>query len=413
MLKIGRRKAVLVTLAAAALTVAGGGVAVAQPTAQAPVAEVAQAPDRQPGSSGQPAPTGRSAQLDRVARTSVRTLAYGSGTVSFAVVNANGTLARPLAAGVSVYKFPTGTYGPASTRSRSRTTLDEGVRRHDRQLRSRFRSAGGEIGVAPRTLPLVNSVFVQTRNSAEPWGPAVPPGRRELTRTVSTAPAPSVGRRRRASSTGSGELNPRAGWGPSGRAGRLIRRLSGPPREASTVTDISDTMASLPSPRRSRRDRRRAGPDLLEVKRVIVGQDRLVERLLNALVATALPPGGVPGVGRTSPRTPWPPSSAHLQPDPVHPTSCRRTRRHPDLRASTESFDVEPGRSWRTWCSPTRSTGPGEGAVRPAGGDGRAAGHHRRAELAGAPAVLVLATQNPIGVRGGLSLPRPSATGSS
>ncbi|RKN49391.1 AAA family ATPase [Micromonospora endolithica] len=112
------------------------------------------------------------------------------------------------------------------------------------------------------------------------------------------------------------------------------------------MTDISDTLASLPSP---------VDPDatgavleqtLFEVKRVIVGQDRLVERLLTALVADGhCLLEGVPGVAKTL--------AAHTLATVVGGTFTR-IQFTPDLvpsdivgtriyRASTESFDVELG----------------------------------------------------------------------
>ena len=53
MVNILRRKAAVVTLAVAALSLAGGGVAIAQPAAKAP-AEVAQAPAGSPARTGSP-----------------------------------------------------------------------------------------------------------------------------------------------------------------------------------------------------------------------------------------------------------------------------------------------------------------------------------------------------------------------
>ncbi|MGN9808393.1 hypothetical protein ACTMSW_03410 [Micromonospora sp. BQ11] len=165
MVNILRRKAAVVTLAVAALSLAGGGVAIAQPAAKAP-AEVAQAPVRQPGSNGQPPATGESARKAKAAAQRVTTLATAPGTVSFAVVNANGTLARS-SGGVVSFKFSTVTYGPGqyqvsfpynvSAKAFVATIGDAGPG---------FVPPGGEVSVAPRTLPLTNSVFVQTRNSA-------------------------------------------------------------------------------------------------------------------------------------------------------------------------------------------------------------------------------------------------------
>ncbi|MBQ1075309.1 MoxR family ATPase [Micromonospora sp. C31] len=112
------------------------------------------------------------------------------------------------------------------------------------------------------------------------------------------------------------------------------------------MTDISDTLASLPSP---------ADPDattvdleqtLFEVKRVIVGQDRLVERLLTALVADGhCLLEGVPGVAKTlaaqTLATVVGGSFSRIQftPDLV-PSDIVGTRIY---RASREDFDIELG----------------------------------------------------------------------
>ncbi|WP_433391147.1 AAA family ATPase [Micromonospora sp. KLBMP9576] len=112
------------------------------------------------------------------------------------------------------------------------------------------------------------------------------------------------------------------------------------------MTDISDTLASVPSP---------ADPDataadleqtLFEVKRVIVGQDRLVERLLTALVADGhCLLEGVPGVAKTlaaqtlSTVVGGTFSRIQFTPDLV-PSDIVGTRIY---RASRENFDVELG----------------------------------------------------------------------
>ena len=66
------------------------------------------------------------------------------------------------------------------------------------------------------------------------------------------------------------------------------------------MTDISDTLASLPSPADADASGVELEQTLFEVKRVIVGQDRLVERLLIALIADGhCLLEGVPGVAKT------------------------------------------------------------------------------------------------------------------
>ncbi|SBT53008.1 MoxR-like ATPase [Micromonospora auratinigra] len=117
-------------------------------------------------------------------------------------------------------------------------------------------------------------------------------------------------------------------------------------REASTVTDISDTLASVPSSVDADASGVELEQTLFEVKRVIVGQDRLVERLLTALVADGhCLLEGVPGVAKTlaaqTLATVVGGSFSRIQftPDLV-PSDIVGTRIY---RASTESFDVELG----------------------------------------------------------------------
>ncbi|WDZ87381.1 AAA family ATPase [Micromonospora cathayae] len=112
------------------------------------------------------------------------------------------------------------------------------------------------------------------------------------------------------------------------------------------MTDISDTLASLPSPADP------AGPGieleqtLFEVRRVIVGQDRLVERLLVALVADGhCLLEGVPGVAKTLAAQTLATvvggtfSRIQFTPDLV-PSDIVGTRVY---RATQETFDVELG----------------------------------------------------------------------
>ncbi|TDC43329.1 MoxR family ATPase [Micromonospora sp. KC213] len=112
------------------------------------------------------------------------------------------------------------------------------------------------------------------------------------------------------------------------------------------MTDISDTLASLPTPVVEDRAGNGLEQTLLEVKRVIVGQDRLVERLLTAMVADGhCLLEGVPGVAKTLAAQTLATvvggtfSRIQFTPDLV-PSDIVGTRIY---RASTESFDVELG----------------------------------------------------------------------
>ncbi|QOC93133.1 AAA family ATPase [Micromonospora craniellae] len=112
------------------------------------------------------------------------------------------------------------------------------------------------------------------------------------------------------------------------------------------MTDISDTMASLPSPADPDATAAELDQTLFEVKRVIVGQDRLVERLLTALIADGhCLLEGVPGVAKTLAAQTLATvvggtfSRIQFTPDLV-PSDIVGTRIY---RASKESFDVELG----------------------------------------------------------------------
>ena len=112
------------------------------------------------------------------------------------------------------------------------------------------------------------------------------------------------------------------------------------------MTDISDTMASLPSPADPDAAAAELDQTLFEVKRVIVGQDRLVERLLTALLADGhCLLEGVPGVAKTLAAQTLATvvggtfSRIQFTPDLV-PSDIVGTRIY---RASKESFDVELG----------------------------------------------------------------------
>ncbi|WP_433531893.1 AAA family ATPase [Micromonospora sp. CA-263727] len=112
------------------------------------------------------------------------------------------------------------------------------------------------------------------------------------------------------------------------------------------MTDISDTMASVPSPADPDPTAAQLEQTLFEVKRVIVGQDRLVERLFTALVADGhCLLEGVPGVAKTLAAQTLARvvggtfSRIQFTPDLV-PSDIVGTRIY---RASQESFDVELG----------------------------------------------------------------------
>ncbi|WP_328850415.1 MoxR family ATPase [Micromonospora globbae] len=112
------------------------------------------------------------------------------------------------------------------------------------------------------------------------------------------------------------------------------------------MTDISDTLASVPSPVEAEPTTAELEQTLSEVKRVIVGQDRLVERLLVALLADGhCLLEGVPGVAKTlaaqTLATVVGGSFSRIQftPDLV-PSDIVGTRIY---RASQESFDIELG----------------------------------------------------------------------
>ncbi|MFJ6195601.1 AAA family ATPase [Micromonospora sp. NPDC092111] len=112
------------------------------------------------------------------------------------------------------------------------------------------------------------------------------------------------------------------------------------------MTDISDTLASLPSPVEADAAGAELEQILFEVRRVIVGQDRLVERLLTALIADGhCLLEGVPGVAKTlaaqTLATVVGGNFTRIQftPDLV-PSDIVGTRIY---RASKEDFDVELG----------------------------------------------------------------------
>ena len=226
-----------------------------------------------------------------------------------------------------------------------------------------------------------------TRRACSPTH-AVPPGRRQLIRPVRRRPPPRRGRRRavpRSSAPWWAALAGRrdhrrdaAGVVDPSRLGRkvvagpgavrvaarapIIRRLPPPAREASTVTDISDTLASVPSPVDADASRRRAGTDPLR------GQDGSSSGRTgwsSGCWSRCSPAGtacwrACPGVAKTlaaqTLATAVGGTFARIQftPDLV-PSDIVGTRIY---RASTRDASTSSSaRSSPTSCSPTRSTG--------------------------------------------------------
>ncbi|MET8356135.1 hypothetical protein [Micromonospora sp. NPDC005171] len=149
-----RRKAAAVTFAVLGLSLAGGGIAIAQPSAKAPQEAVQPAARH---TNAQPPVTAESARKAKAA------LKAGAATTlvatnAFTVVNSNGTKARGTG---TVIK-----YGPGQYEVQFGYTVSAGA-----FLATISRSdaccipPAGEISVAPR-LSTPNAVFVQTRNSA-------------------------------------------------------------------------------------------------------------------------------------------------------------------------------------------------------------------------------------------------------
>ncbi|WP_328850416.1 hypothetical protein OG994_18180 [Micromonospora globbae] len=147
-----RRKAAAVAFAVLGLTLAGGGVAIAQPSAKAP--DVAQPAAR--ATNSQPPVTAESARSARAAlKADATTLATtNAGTV----VNANGTKARGTG---TVIKYGPGQYEIQYSYTVTAAVFVATIGRPD----SCCVPPAGEISVAPR-LSTPNAVFVQTRNSA-------------------------------------------------------------------------------------------------------------------------------------------------------------------------------------------------------------------------------------------------------
>ena len=130
---------------------------------------------------------------------------------------------------------------------------------------------------------------------------------------------------------------------------------------------------------------------IFEVKRIIVGQDQLVERMLVGLLAKGhVLLEGVPGVAKTLAVETFAKvvggTFARIQftPDLV-PTDIVGTRIY---RQGREEFDIELGPVVVNFLLADEiNRAPGKGAVRAARGDGRAQDLHRRQDLSAAQAV--------------------------
>ncbi|WP_410813124.1 hypothetical protein [Micromonospora sp. 067-2] len=149
-----RRKAAAVTFAALALSLAGGGIALAQPAAKAPqdaVQPAARATNSQPPVTAESARKAKAALKAGAATTLV-------ATEAFTVVNANGTKARGTG---TVIKYGVGQYEVQFSYTVSTGAYLATISRSE----SQFIPPPGEVSVAPR-LNTPNAVFIQTRNSA-------------------------------------------------------------------------------------------------------------------------------------------------------------------------------------------------------------------------------------------------------
>ena len=152
---------------------------------------------------------------------------------------------------------------------------------------------------------------------------------------------------------------------------------------------------------------------VFEIKRVIVGQDRLVERMLVGLLARGhLLLEGVPGVAKTlAVETVATGRRRHVRPPAVHPgPGARRHPRHPHLPAGPRGVRrrARPGRR-QLRARRRDQPRPGEGAVGDAGGDGRAARVDRRAHLPDARPVPRARHPEPDRERGRLPAARGAA----
>ena len=150
---------------------------------------------------------------------------------------------------------------------------------------------------------------------------------------------------------------------------------------------------------------------LHEVKRVIVGQDAMLERLLVSLLAGGhVLLEGVPGLGQDADRQDARrgarrqlPAGSSSRPTSSRPTSSARASTDPTRRR----FDTELGPGVRQLPARRRDQPrAGEGAVGAARGDAGAAGHDRRHDLPGAAPVPRDGDAEPDRVRGHLPAAR-------
>ncbi|MFG2045931.1 hypothetical protein ACGFIW_00675 [Micromonospora sp. NPDC048935] len=149
-----RRKAAAVTFAVLALTLAGGGIAIAQPSAKAPQAAVKPTVR---DTNTQPPVTAESARSAKAALKAGGVTTMAAATW-FTVVNANGTKARGTG---TVLKYGTGQYEVQFGYNVSAGAFLATISRFD----ACCIPPAGEVAVAPR-LSTPNAVFIQTRNSA-------------------------------------------------------------------------------------------------------------------------------------------------------------------------------------------------------------------------------------------------------
>ncbi|MEH1168895.1 hypothetical protein V6V47_26260 [Micromonospora sp. CPCC 205539] len=149
-----RRKAAAVTFAVLGLTLVGGGIAVAQPSAKAPQ-EAVQPTGR--GADTQPPVTAESARKAQAALKANGATPLVATNV-YTVVNGNGTKARGVG---TVLKYGVGQYEVQFGYTVSAGAFLATISRAD----ACCIPPAGEVSVAPR-LSTPNAVFVQTRNSA-------------------------------------------------------------------------------------------------------------------------------------------------------------------------------------------------------------------------------------------------------
>ena len=149
---------------------------------------------------------------------------------------------------------------------------------------------------------------------------------------------------------------------------------------------------------------------LFQVKRVIVGQDRMVERAMVCLLAHGhCLIEGVPGLAKTlTVSTLSQVVGGDVRPAPVHARPrARRHRGHPRLAAVAGGLRHRVGAGVREHRARRRDQPRArQGAVGPARGHGRAARDRSAGQTRPLPTpFLVLATQNPIESEGVYALP--------